>query len=877
MNKRKKSTAYDGRIHCGSGISVRSDVDLNLSSPASAFFPVIQLAVTIMSALSVIYMLQGFLNGDTNDYLITNGTVVWFAVILTAVSALISSMKQPFFKAIGIISLVINSIYIVMNIGDAVKGFMYTVYVYSKRAEFSTPLFAQQIKDIEQGQIESFLLALAFLLTLMLSICCIYYINFPIMFLETFPVFELGTFWGWEPYNWTVVFMVAGWIVILSISLVNHTTKKRTNNNTFAVYLKKKTFYLTNENIKRKFFSSASAFMLIITASVFAVTAITAAVTHNYRPENLKDMRRDLSMKFRDVTQDISDKIENGTAKIPGREKAVGGTNGGKLGLYNDIHFKGTTSLKVQVSEPLKMPLYLRGYSAENYRSNAWNPERADKSILKAFKGDGYSILDYDFIQYNNYLYPDAQTKKISIQNINANNDLIYAPYACAYFKSNNIKEQDFDGMVSPKKISSNNIFEYSLPELKTWNSIINYYIENAHDGYYQNEYTFYDDYIFSNLDESYLYVPDNLKPVLDNIIKNIGVTSEHTLLSKYNAVCSYFRDNLKYDTAPGITPEGSDFIEYFLTEQKKGYCTYFASAGVMFMRELGIPARYVEGYVIEPEQYSENENGNIKVTDRCAHAWCEVFIPGYGWYPLEFTNSYTEGHNPNLTDEERNIKHNDDSSSNAESKQDNSSKTDINNNSSSKKDDSSSKPDNSKNSNVNSSKAITPPTDAGNGKEGGADGEIGPSSISRTQLIYLGIMAVLIVIAALSISVRRHTKLDKLEKNINSKDPNRSVISCYTAFMKYISLLGISNTENLTDAQLSSRLSGDLEQLSPGLSTVFIQLSEPAITAYMSDYNADEEEAAHSRIIFYKAKKEIFSMLGFWKRIAAKWIHALY
>ena len=137
--------------------------------------------------------------------------------------------------------------------------------------------------------------------------------------------------------------------------------------------------------------------------------------------------------------------------------------------------------------------------------------------------------------------------------------------------------------------------------------------------------------------------------------------------------------------------------------------------------------------------------------------------------------------------------------------------------------------------------------------------------------------MAVLIVIAALSISVRRHTKLDKLENNINSKDPNRSVISCYTAFMKYISLLGISNAENLTDAQLSSRLSGDLEQLSPGLSTVFIQLSEPAITAYMSDYNADEEEAAHSRIIFYKAKKEIFSMLGFWKKIAAKWIHALY
>lgn len=880
MKKQKIKAALDGRLHCENGISVKSDVDLSLSKQSSSFFPAVQLMVTVMSALSVIFMLQSFLNAD-GGYNITNETVVITAVVITALSALMTTMQQAFFKAIGFVSLLSNAVYILWHIGDSVKGFMYTVYIYSKQASFVTPLFAHEVSDLAQSHLEMFFLTAAFSVTLLISIACIYYINFPVLFFETFPVFELGTFWGWEPYTWTVVCMAGCWIVTLSLNLINHTAKRKNGNNTFAVYLRKKAFFLINENIKKRFFSSASSFVILVTFFVFTATVLFASLTDNYRPESFKELRRDISLGFRDFTMDMSDRIQNGSTEIPGRGKAVGGTNGGKLGLYDSINFRGTTSLRVTLDGPLDRPLYLRGYAGEKYNRNAWTPQKINQSVKETFEADGLNLLDYNYIQYHNGLYPEAVSHEISIRTVNASDDLIYAPYSSDYTGCGNIKEQEFDGIASPKELRKTLKMTSSLPEGSSWDEIINYLIYQTSTGYFGYEYTFYDDYISSELNETYMYVPEELKPLLDGIINDAGTALNDPLIRKHEAICNYFRSHLTYDTAPGVTPKDEDFIGYFLTEQKKGYCTYFASAGVMLMRELGVPARYVEGYVIEPEQYGEN-GGDILVTDRCAHAWCEIFIPGYGWYPLEFTNSYTEGNNPNLTDKERNIV-SDDSSSEAElkndsssSRPDSSSKNTSKNDSSSSKADNSSKTDRSRSDKTNSKPPVESDKGSGAG-HGGDDHSGGPSGLRNTQAMYISMTGLMIVLTMLAAVVRRKTKLDRLEKDINSKDCNKAVISCYTAFLQYISLLGINSNQNLTDVQLSSRLSGELEKLSPGLSTMFMKLSEPAIIAYMSNMKANPEEAAMSRNILGKAKSDIFSMLSFGKRFAAKWVYGIY
>lgn len=100
-------------------------------------------------------------------------------------------------------------------------------------------------------------------------------------------------------------------------------------------------------------------------------------------------------------------------------------------------------------------------------------------------------------------------------------------------------------------------------------------------------------------------------------------------------STCSY---NLEIDPLP----EGKDFIEYFVFEQKEGFCTHFASTGLLLYRMMGIPARYVTGYVVRPESFHRTDSGyEAAVTGENAHAWIEVYVDGYGWKPVEMTPGY--------------------------------------------------------------------------------------------------------------------------------------------------------------------------------------------------------------------------------------------
>ena len=92
------------------------------------------------------------------------------------------------------------------------------------------------------------------------------------------------------------------------------------------------------------------------------------------------------------------------------------------------------------------------------------------------------------------------------------------------------------------------------------------------------------------------------------------------------------------YDPNTPVTPEGEDFVRYFLEESHRGYCMHFASAAVLLFRTAGVPARYVSGYSAQIEA-----GGTSKVKDSSAHAWVEIYQEGYGWYPVDVTPPYEE------------------------------------------------------------------------------------------------------------------------------------------------------------------------------------------------------------------------------------------
>ncbi len=90
--------------------------------------------------------------------------------------------------------------------------------------------------------------------------------------------------------------------------------------------------------------------------------------------------------------------------------------------------------------------------------------------------------------------------------------------------------------------------------------------------------------------------------------------------------VADYLASIAAYDPDTPATPEGEDYVTYFLTESRRGYCMHFASAATLLLRWMGIPARYVAGYVADVPA-----SGHVRVPDSAAHAWVEVYIEGYG------------------------------------------------------------------------------------------------------------------------------------------------------------------------------------------------------------------------------------------------------
>jgi hypothetical protein len=98
------------------------------------------------------------------------------------------------------------------------------------------------------------------------------------------------------------------------------------------------------------------------------------------------------------------------------------------------------------------------------------------------------------------------------------------------------------------------------------------------------------------------------------------------------------------YATLGPEVPRDADLVDTFLFAEdgRRGYCQHYASAMAMMARSLGIPARVAVGFA--PGEALGD--GLYLVRERNAHAWVEIYFPGYGWEVFEATKSI----NPSFT-----------------------------------------------------------------------------------------------------------------------------------------------------------------------------------------------------------------------------------
>lgn len=79
----------------------------------------------------------------------------------------------------------------------------------------------------------------------------------------------------------------------------------------------------------------------------------------------------------------------------------------------------------------------------------------------------------------------------------------------------------------------------------------------------------------------------------------------------------------------------GTDMVDEFLFDTKRGFCEHFAAAFVFALRAAGVPARVVAGYQggeVNPV------DGYLVVRQYDAHAWAEVWLAGRGWVRIDPT-----------------------------------------------------------------------------------------------------------------------------------------------------------------------------------------------------------------------------------------------
>lgn len=313
--------------------------------------------------------------------------------------------------------------------------------------------------------------------------------------------------------------------------------------------------------------------------------------------------------------------------------------------------------------------LYLKATSKAFYDGHRWFDDNKQLKSLGKDRTYYSDIIRQDHDEFlncpiisasdnNNMLYKNTNA---DINFINLSTKSLFIP---PKLKSIELKNPislltDNDQMLSCDKIQKKG-FEYRVEysNLNLTSSELQDRLRLSYKGYYSDSY---------NSSVTSITIADNQTntnssgDILLNSAKNIGadaiykrytqlpdtttqrvrqLAAEITKNKKNNydrckAIETYLSKNFPYTLKPGNPPRKKDFVDYFLFDGKKGYCTYYASAMTVLLRCLDIPARYVEGYILPPET---NKKGIFEVSSQQAHAWVEVYFEGFGWIPFEPT-----------------------------------------------------------------------------------------------------------------------------------------------------------------------------------------------------------------------------------------------
>ena len=402
-------------------------------------------------------------------------------------------------------------------------------------------------------------------------------------------------------------------------------------------------------NARTMFALCVFALTVSLIFSIFCSFAVTTSEEESMT--NKSSFKASLDENVKIITQ-------TGIAGMFNRYQAKGGISGGKLGGVRSVAPDYETDLKVTFVPYSFETLYLHAFTGQQYTGSRWNHPSASTGYKVNMPGSvgpasGSEAAADRILSESRTLQKlmdngiiEKSSARMTVENLDADTSYIYVPYFLSHIPDKVLTGQ-YSTLSGFFATGTEETYEF-IPYHSDLEPILLKEASGDENGFAEYEEEIYD---------NYLQIPDNIRDELMSYHDKIGTSDDQG--TQIKLIYDYFLKNYTYDMAPGATPMGQDFVTYFMREQKRGYCAHFASAGVMLLRSYGIPARYAEGYVITTGGIAEtgsnldadasyyytgsNKLGNssvvtTEVTDGDAHAWAEVYINGFGWFPVEFT-----------------------------------------------------------------------------------------------------------------------------------------------------------------------------------------------------------------------------------------------
>jgi protein-glutamine gamma-glutamyltransferase len=113
------------------------------------------------------------------------------------------------------------------------------------------------------------------------------------------------------------------------------------------------------------------------------------------------------------------------------------------------------------------------------------------------------------------------------------------------------------------------------------------------------------------------------LRPRIDHIVGD-----QKDPLMTARELEQYFQKNFAYSLYVNFRADDNGIL-YLLDKKRPAFCSYFASAMTLMLRERGIPARLVAGFLVTEKTGLRSEKYIVRGRD--AHAWVEAFLPDDG------------------------------------------------------------------------------------------------------------------------------------------------------------------------------------------------------------------------------------------------------